>query len=605
MNAIVEPATATPANGRRRRILLLIAAVFIVIAAVWALYWTLVLSKRERTDDAYVNGNKVVISAQVSGTVVAVLTDDTQLVHAGDVLVRLDPVDAQVSLSHASSALAQAVRQVRQQKATARQYDASVASRKIELGRALIDLKKREPLVADSAIAPEEVRHARESVELAKAALTEAIRQAGASHALVDCDSVENNPTVLEAKAAFRDAWIAARRNAVIAPVSGYVAERSVQLGQHIEAGQALMTVIPLNTLWVDANFKEVQLRNVRIGQPAQVRSDLYGGSFIFHGHVSGMSAGTGAAFALLPAQNASGNWIKVVQRVPVRIEIDDGDLTKSPLRVGLSATVTVDTTDRNGAVLAGKSADKPVGETQVYTRDLEQANAEADAVVRRNLAAARRAASVPHGRDRDRGVHGNTRHDHCQCFRAGHFRESRRQQFRGYLGDQLVHADRRGRAAPVRLDRPALRRGENVRHLRMPVHAVLRDLRFRHQPADAGRRPADPRPGVGPDDVRGAGHPAAQLSARAARHGDRAVQHGDHRRTDRRTHLGGLDHGQSVVALAVLHQSSGGHLLRHGNLGALAASGDADHALARRRRGTSVAARRGREPAIHARQRQ
>jgi membrane fusion protein (multidrug efflux system) len=368
--------------------LLLIAAVFIIIGAAWALYWVLVLSKRERTDDAYVNGNKVVISAQVAGTVVAVLTDDTQLVHAGDVLVRLDPVDAQVNLSHASSALAQAVRQVRQQKATARQYDASVASRKIELGRALIDLKKREPLVADNAIAPEEVRHARDSVELAKAALTEAIRQAGASHALVDGDSVENNPTVLEAKAAFRDAWIAAQRNAVVAPVSGYVAERSVQLGQHIEAGQALMTVIPLSSLWVDANFKEVQLRNVRIGQPAQVRSDLYGGSFIFHGHVSGMSAGTGAAFALLPAQNASGNWIKVVQRVPVRIEIDDNDLARSPLRVGLSATVTVDTTDRNGAVLAGKSADKPVGETQVYTRDLEQANAEADAVVRRNLGA-------------------------------------------------------------------------------------------------------------------------------------------------------------------------------------------------------------------------
>ena len=134
----------------------------------------------------------------------------------------------------------------------------------------------------------------------------------------------------------------------MIAPVSGYVAERSVQLGQHLQAGQALMTVIPLNTLWIDANFKEVQLRNLRIGQPAQVRSDLYGGSFIYHGHVVGMSAGTGAAFALLPAQNASGNWIKVVQRVPVRIGIDDEDLAKSPLRVGLSATVTVDTTVRD-----------------------------------------------------------------------------------------------------------------------------------------------------------------------------------------------------------------------------------------------------------------
>jgi membrane fusion protein (multidrug efflux system) len=216
--------------------------------------------------------------------------------------------------------------------------------------------------------------------------LAQAERQAQASHALVEGTPIAENPTVLQAKAAYRDAWIAARRNAVIAPVAGYVAERSAQLGQRIQAGQALMTVIPLNPLWVDANFKEVQLRNLRIGQPAQVRSDLYGGSFIFHGHITGMSAGTGAAFALLPAQNASGNWIKVVQRVPVRIQIDGKDLEKAPLRVGLSATVTVDTTNRDGPVLAPQAAGTPVGDTQVYMQDLEQANAEADAVVRRNL---------------------------------------------------------------------------------------------------------------------------------------------------------------------------------------------------------------------------
>lgn len=386
MNAAIDSDGDAALSGRRRRLLTLIAAIFIVIGALWGLYWLLVLSKRERTDDAYVNGNKVIISAQVPGTVIAVLTDDTQLVHAGQVLVRLDPVDAQISLARSASALAQTVRQVRQQKATARQSDAVVATRKIELERALIDLKKREPLVAQSAIAPEEVRHARESVELAKSALTEAIRQASASHALVDGDRVEDNPAVMQSKAAFRDAWIAARRNAVVAPVSGYVAERSVQLGQHIQAGESLMTVIPLNSLWVDANFKEVQLRNLHLGQPAEVRSDLYGGSFIYHGHVAGMSAGTGAAFALLPAQNASGNWIKVVQRVPVRIQIDDGDLAKSPLRIGLSATVTVDTTSRDGPVLAGQASDRPVGDTEVYAQDLDKANAEADEVVKHNL---------------------------------------------------------------------------------------------------------------------------------------------------------------------------------------------------------------------------
>jgi len=386
MNANVESSASNPSNGKRRRILLLIAVIFIVLGALWAAYWTLVLAKREKTDDAYVNGNKVVISAQISGTVIAVLADDTQLVKAGQVLVKLDPIDAQTGLSRAASALAQTVRQVRQQKATAGQYDSEITTRKLELARARADLAKREPLIADHAIAAEEVRHAQESVQLARAALIQAERQSLSAHTLVDGTPVETNPAVLQARDTFRDAWIAAQRNAVVAPVSGYVAERSVQLGQHIQAGEALMTVIPLHSLWVDANFKEVQLRNLRIGQNAEVRSDLYGGAFVFHGRVQGMSAGTGAAFSLLPPQNASGNWIKVVQRVPVRIRIDDNDLVKSPLRVGLSATVTVDTTSRTGPVLAPEANDEPVGDTQVYTQDLEKANAEADAVVRRNL---------------------------------------------------------------------------------------------------------------------------------------------------------------------------------------------------------------------------
>jgi membrane fusion protein (multidrug efflux system) len=385
MNANIEPATK-PANGKRRGILLLMAVIFIGIGALWAAYWVLVLSKREKTDDAYVNGNRVVISAQVSGTVIAVLADDTQLVKAGQILVKLEPIDAQTALSRAAGALAQTVRQVRQQKATANQYDSEIETRKVELARAQADLAKREPLIAEHAIAGEDVRHAQEGVQMARAALGQAMSQAQSAHALVDGTPVEENPAVLQAKDAFRDAWIAAQRNAVVAPVSGYVAERSVQLGQHIQAGEALMTVIPLHSLWVDANFKEVQLRNLRIGQKTEVRSDLYGGSFIFHGHVQGMSAGTGAAFSLLPPQNASGNWIKVVQRVPVRIQIDDNDLIRSPLRVGLSATVTVDTTSRDGPVLALETSGAPVGDTQVYTQDLDKANAEADAVVRRNL---------------------------------------------------------------------------------------------------------------------------------------------------------------------------------------------------------------------------
>ncbi|HUX73884.1 MAG TPA: HlyD family efflux transporter periplasmic adaptor subunit [Steroidobacteraceae bacterium] len=390
MNASNETASAARPLGRRRRILALIALIFIGIGILWGLYWFFVLSMREETDDAYVNGNKVVISAQVPGTVVAVLADDTQLVTAGQVLVRLDPIDADTNLGRAASALAQTVREVRERRAMASQYDAIVATRELQLRRARADLARRKPLLAAEAIAPEELQHAADAAAMARDALTQAEREARAAHALVDGAGVADNPAVLVAKAAYRDAWIAARRDTVVAPVTGYVAARSVQLGQHVQAGQPLMTVIPLNALWVDANFKEVQLRNLRIGQPAEVQSDLYGGAVIFHGRVMGMSAGTGAVFALLPAQNATGNWIKVVQRVAVRIAILDRDLAKHPLRVGLSATVTVDTTDRNGPVLAPDATDQFSGGTDVYAADLGKANAEADAVIRSNLGAAR-----------------------------------------------------------------------------------------------------------------------------------------------------------------------------------------------------------------------
>ena len=386
MNATTEPVPAAPANGKRRRIMILIASVFLVLGLLWLLYWVLVLSKREDTDDAYVNGNKIILSSQVAGTVIAVLTDDTQPVRAGQVLVRLDPTDAATALSRAGNALAQAVREVRQQKSMADNYDSVVATRKLELARATTDLQKREPLLADQAISGEELRHAKEAIEIGKAALNQAVRQAAGAHALVDGTPIAENPAVLGAKDAYRDAWIAAQRNAIVAPVAGYVAERGVQLGQRITPGQPLLTVIPLSDLWVDANFKEVQLRHLRLGQPAEIRSDLYGSSFIFHGEVEGMAAGTGAAFSLLPAQNASGNWIKVTQRVPVRIHISPDDLAKHPLRVGLSVTATVDTTSQSGMVLAAEPDNRAPETTAIYTQDLDRANAQADALILRNL---------------------------------------------------------------------------------------------------------------------------------------------------------------------------------------------------------------------------
>jgi membrane fusion protein, multidrug efflux system len=380
-------------NGKRRVILIVIALVFALAGVAWYLLYVFVFSLRETTDDAYVSGNQVVLSSQIAGTVIAVLADDTQRVDAGQVLVKLDPTDGEVALAKARSALASAVRQVRQQTDAASQYDATIASRRTELSQAQADLKRRQPLLADKAIAPEEVAHAREAVTNAQNALDAVLRQSAAAHALVDGTSIADNPAVMQAKATFREAWINAERNGIVAPIGGYVAQRSVQVGTRVQPGQPLMTIIPLHDLWVDANFKEGQLRNIRIGQPVSVESDLYGGSVDFRGRVVGLAPGTGAAFALLPPQNASGNWIKVVQRVPVRIALEEADLDKHPLRVGLSTAVKVDTHDRSGMVLSTSPATKPVAETKVYDQDFAKAEAEAEAIVQANLAPSKTSA--------------------------------------------------------------------------------------------------------------------------------------------------------------------------------------------------------------------
>jgi len=373
--------------ARRRRMLLIVGGVFALAGLLWFLLWLLVFSTREKTDDAYVGGNQVTISAQVPGTVVAILADDTQHVEAGQVLVRLDGTDAGVRLQQARSVLAQAVRGVRQQNSSASRADAQVIVSRLDLARAQADLRRRLPLLAAHAESPEIVQHLRDGVAQAQAALAAARAQADAAHAAVEGTDVANNPAVMQARANFRAAWIAAQRDAIYAPVAGYVAQRSVQLGNSVQPGQQLMTVIPLHNLWVDANFKESQLRHIRIGQPARVVSDLYGNAAEYHGKVIGIGAGTGSVFSLLPAQNATGNWIKVVQRVPVRIALDDQELDKHPLRVGLSTEVTVDTRNDTGRVLAITPAQQPVAQTSVYDQMARQADAQADQVIRDNLA--------------------------------------------------------------------------------------------------------------------------------------------------------------------------------------------------------------------------
>jgi membrane fusion protein (multidrug efflux system) len=372
--------------GKRRRALLIVTGIFILAGLLWFLLWYFVLSTRVSTDNAYVGGNQVAISAQVPGTVVAILADNTQRVEAGQVLVKLDRTDADTRLQQARSALAQAVRGVRQQTSSATGADAQVVAARLDLKKAQADLKRRLPLIAALAESPEIVKHLRDGIEQAQAAVNAAVARAAAAHAAVEGTDVGQNPVVMQARANFRAAWVAAQRNAIYAPVSGYVAQRSVQLGNSVAAGQQLMTVVPLHDLWVEANFKESQLRHIRIGQPAKVVSDVYGGDAEFHGKVIGLGAGTGSVFSLLPAQNATGNWIKVVQRVPVRISLDDRELDKHPLRIGLSTEATIDITDDEGSVLATAPAQQPVAQTDVYEQMASKADEEADQVIRANL---------------------------------------------------------------------------------------------------------------------------------------------------------------------------------------------------------------------------
>ena len=385
MNA--GPTTAQPAaqGGKRRSLLLGITAAFLTLGICWAVLEVLVFSKRERTDDGYVTGNQIRVSSQIAGTVVEVFARNTSRVAAGQELLRLDDTDARQSLDAAAAQLAQAVRQVRQQQALSAQYAALVTERELQLARAEQDLARREPLLADQAVAGEEVRHARESVELARTALTQARQQAAAARALVADASPDENPAVLVARTAYRDAWLRLRRTRVLAPSGGFVAQRSVQLGQHIAPGEPLLTVIPLEDVWLEANFKESQLRNLRIGQPARIVTDLYGSDVVFHGTVIGLSAGTGAAFSLLPPQNASGNWIKVVQRVPVKIALDREELLAHPLRIGLSTNTTVDTRNRDGLVLAAEPVSDVHESTGSYEQDLAAADTEALQIIRRN----------------------------------------------------------------------------------------------------------------------------------------------------------------------------------------------------------------------------
>ncbi|MBN3770169.1 efflux RND transporter periplasmic adaptor subunit [Burkholderia sp. Se-20378] len=377
-------ASAQPQNnGKRKRMMTLLVAVIVIAAIAYGLYYFLVARFHEGTDDAYVNGNVVQITPQVTGTVIAVKADDTQTVKAGDPLVVLDPADSQVALQQAEANLAQTVRQVRGLFVNDDQYRAQVALRQSDLSKAEDDLRRRVAVAQTGAVSQEEISHARDAVRAAQASLDASQQQLASNRALTANTTIASHPNVMAAAAKVRDAYLANARNVLPAPVTGYVAKRSVQVGQRVSPGTPLMSVVPLNAVWVDANFKEVQLKHMRIGQPVELTADIYGSSAVYHGKVVGFSAGTGSAFSLLPAQNATGNWIKVVQRLPVRIELDPKDLDKHPLRIGLSMQVDVDIKDERGDQLV--NAPNTVYETNVFAKYGDEADAEIARVIAEN----------------------------------------------------------------------------------------------------------------------------------------------------------------------------------------------------------------------------
>ena len=376
-------------NRKRKRLIGAVLAVFIVAGIAYGVHWALVGRYSVSTDNAYVGGNVVQITSQVAGTVVAIGADDTQFVQAGHTLVQLDKADAEVALLQAESQLAKAVRDVRNLFAGSAQQQANVEMRQSDFAKATEDLARRRRLASSGAISSEEAQHAEDAVRSARAALAAAQQQLAATQALVDRTTVAKHPDVQRASAALKEAFINYARTSLPAPVAGFVAKRNVQLGQRVAPGTPLMAVIPLEQVWVDANFKEAQLADVRIGQPAKLTADLYGGKVEYDGRVIGIGAGTGSAFSLLPAQNATGNWIKIVQRVPVRIALDPKQLAEHPLQVGLSMEAKVDTHDRGGERGAQVAPQARPYTTEVFGRLEQLANERVQRIIRENEAVA------------------------------------------------------------------------------------------------------------------------------------------------------------------------------------------------------------------------
>lgn len=387
VNEETTPPQAPIRNKKRtrRNVLLLLTILFIVAGAAYTAYWFMVLRHHETTDNAYVTGNQIMVMPQISGSVTTVYVDNTDFVKAGEPLVLLDSSDEKLALEKAKTALANSVRQMHQQIINGRQLKANIVLRETELTKLQNDLRRREVLGERNVIGKEELQHAREAVSTAKAALEVAREQYNANQAIILNTPIAKQPSVLQASTDVRNAWLALERTKILSPTDGYVSRRSVQVGAQVSPGKPLMAVVPVTGMWIDANFKETQLANMRIGQPAKITTDFYGKKVIYHGTVLGLDMGTGSAFSLLPAQNASGNWIKVVQRLPVRISLDEKELAEKPLRIGLSSEVTVDTINLDGKVLSHSERQAPAYHTDALNIDMSEINKLINEIIEQN----------------------------------------------------------------------------------------------------------------------------------------------------------------------------------------------------------------------------
>lgn len=380
--------TQTSSNNKsqqRKKGLSIFILLLLLIAIGSAAYWYFFIKGFEETEDAYVSGNQVMVSAQVAGNISKINVDNMDPVQAGDVLLELDDTNAKLSFEQAKSNLANAVRQVSQLNYTVKQLKSAVRANEITLAQAQGNLNRRVQLVKDGAIDKESFQHAKEAVELAKANLTTSQNQLGANQALLLDGPLSEQPQIQSAVSNLKQAWLNLERTKIRSPIKGYVARRNAQVGQAVSVGGALMAVVTTDQMWLDANFKETQLTHMRIGQPVEIHFDLYGKDKTFNGKVVGIEMGTGSAFSLLPTQNATGNWIKVVQRVPVRIQLDPQQLIENPLRIGLSATVKVNVSDSQGETLRDQAPATTLYSTNVLQYDESAVNNLIESIIRDN----------------------------------------------------------------------------------------------------------------------------------------------------------------------------------------------------------------------------